>query len=124
MFVTPEIRLKNVIIIGDKVLVKPLKPEEKTSSGLYLPPGVVQQEKVQKGYVVKVGPGYALPGTFDDEPWKQEEQVKYVPLQANEGDLAVFLVNQAIEIKYEEEKYFIMPHNAILLLERDDEFSL
>ncbi len=122
MFLTPDNRLKNVLVIGDKVLVKPLKPEEKTSSGLYLPPGVFQQEKVQKGYVVKVGPGYALPGSLEDEPWKQEETVKYLSLQVREGDLAVFLVNQAIELKYEEEKYFIMPHNAILLVERDDDF--
>lgn len=121
MFVTPDYRLKNVIIVGDKVLVKPLRPEEKTNSGLYLPPGVVQQEKVQKGYVLKVGPGYAIPGEMDDEPWKQEEPVRYIPLQAREGDLAVFLVQQAIEIKYEEEKYFIMPHHSILMLERDDE---
>jgi co-chaperonin GroES (HSP10) len=45
-----------------------------------------------------------------------------MPLQARDGDLAVFLSNQAIEIKYEEEKYFIMPHNAILLLEREDDY--
>jgi chaperonin GroES len=48
--------------------------------------------------------------------------VRYIPLQAREGDLAIFLVNQAIEIKYNEEKYYVLPHNAILMLEREDEF--
>jgi co-chaperonin GroES (HSP10) len=123
MFITPDNKLKNVIIVGDRVLIKPAKPEEKTSSGLYLPPGVVQQEKVLKGYVMKAGPGYAIPAAFEDEPWKSEEEsVRYIPLQAREGDLAIFLVNQAIEIKYNEEKYYVLPHNAILMLEREDEF--
>lgn len=123
MFITPDNKLKNVIIVGDRVLIKPAKPEEKTSSGLYLPPGVVQQEKVLKGYVMKAGPGYAIPAAFEDEPWKpEEESVRYIPLQAREGDLAIFLVNQAIEIKYNEEKYYVLPHNAILMLEREDEF--
>jgi chaperonin GroES len=123
MFVTPDNTLKNVIVIGDRVLIKPVKPEEKTSSGLYLPPGVVQQEKVLKGYVMKTGPGYAIPAAFEDEPWKSEEEsVRYIPLQAREGDLAIFLVNQAVEIKYNDEKYYVLPHNAILMLERDDDF--
>jgi len=123
MFVTPDNTLKNVIVIGDRVLIKPVKPEEKTSSGLYLPPGVVQQEKVLKGYVMKTGPGYAIPAAFEDEPWKSdEESVRYIPLQAREGDLAIFLVNQAVEIKYNDEKYYVLPHNAILMLERDDDF--
>ena len=123
MFITPDNKLKNVITVGDRVLIKPAKPEEKTSSGLYLPPGVVQHEKVLKGYVMKAGPGYAIPAAFEDEPWKpEEESVRYIPLQAREGDLAIFLVNQAIEIKYNEEKYYVLPHNAILMLEREDEF--
>jgi len=123
MFVTPDNTLKNVIVIGDRVLIKPVKPEEKTSSGLYLPPGVVQQEKVLKGYVMKTGPGYAIPAAFEDEPWKSDgESVRYIPLQAREGDLAIFLVNQAVEIKYNDEKYYVLPHNAILMLERDDDF--
>jgi co-chaperonin GroES (HSP10) len=71
---------------------------------------------------MKTGPGYAIPSSFEDEPWKNEEEnVKYIPLQAKEGDLAIFLVNHAIEIKYEEEKYYIVPHNAILMLEREED---
>jgi co-chaperonin GroES (HSP10) len=122
MLITSDSKLKNIIIIGDKVLIKPLQAEEKTRSGLYLPPGVSLQEKVMKGYVIKVGPGYAIPSAFDDEPWKSEEEsVRYIPLQAKEGDLAIFLVAQAIELKYHDEKYFIMPHNAILILEREED---
>jgi co-chaperonin GroES (HSP10) len=59
----------------------------------------------------------------EDEPWKAgEEQVKYIPLQAREGDLAIFLLSGATEVMYEGEKYFIVPQNAILMLEREEEF--
>ncbi len=120
--VSRDNKLKKVILTGDRVLIKPLKPEEKTSSGLYLPSGVYQTEKVLKGYIMKTGPGYALPSPFDEEPWKSEvDSVRYMPLQAKEGDLAIFMVEHAIEIKYNNEKYFVMPHNAILLLEREED---
>ena len=93
MHLTPDNRLKKLIVIGDRVLIKPAKPDERTNSGLYLPPGVQEKEKVQQGFVIKTGPGYVIPMPVDDEPWKQdEEQVKYVPLQAKEGDLAIFLL--------------------------------
>lgn len=122
MRITTDNKLKKLIIIGDRVLIKPREPKEKTSSGLYLPPGVAEKEKVQQGYVIKTGPGYAIPSPLEDEPWKgEEDQVKYIPLQAKEGDLAVFLVNGATEVIYEGEKYFIVPQNAILMLEREED---
>jgi len=116
--------LKKILIIGDKVLIKPTKGEEKTKSGLLLPPGVREKDQVMKGYVMKTGPGFALPVAVENESWKPEdEQIKYIPLQAKEGDLAIFLVSAAIEIKYEHEKYFIVSHNAILLLEREEDLE-
>lgn len=122
MLLTPNNKLKKLIVIGDRVLVKPTQPNDKTSSGLYLPPGVQEKEKVQQGYVIKTGPGYAIPMPMDDEPWKtEEEKVKYMPLQAREGDLAIFLVNGATEVMYEGDKYFIVPQGAILMLERDED---
>lgn len=122
MRITAENRFKKLIVIGDRILIKPQKPDERTASGLYLPPGVQEKEKVQQGYVIKTGPGYAIPVAVDDEPWKTEEdQVKYVPLQAREGDLAIFLLSGATEIMYENEKYFIVPQSAILMLEREED---
>lgn len=123
MKITPESKLKKLIVVGDRVLIKPAKQSDKTSSGLYLPPGVQEKEKIQSGYVIKVGPGYPLPLPFDDDDmWKgKEEQVKYLPLQAQEGDLAIFLQKGAIEVIYEEEKYFIVPQASILMLERDED---
>jgi co-chaperonin GroES (HSP10) len=122
MHLTPDNRLKKLIVIGDRVLIKPAKPDERTNSGLYLPPGVQEKEKVQQGFVIKTGPGYVIPMPVDDEPWKQdEEQVKYVPLQAKEGDLAIFLLSGATEVMYENEKYFIVPQSAVLMLEREED---
>lgn len=122
MRITSDNRFKKLIVIGDRILIKPTMPEERTASGLYLPPGVQEKEKVQQGYVIKTGPGYAIPMPVDDEPWKNEdEQVKYVPLQAREGDLAIFLLSGATEVMYESDRYFIVPQSAILMLEREEE---
>lgn len=123
MRVTPDHKIKNLIVVGDRVLIKPKKVSNKTQSGLYLPPGVQEKEKIQSGYIVKVGPGYPLPIPADEEDaWKgKEEVVKYIPLQAEPGDLAIFLQKGAIEVIYEGEKYFIVPQSSILMLEREDE---
>ena len=118
MRITPDNKLKKLIIIGDRVLISPARP----SSGLFLPPGVGEKERVQQGTIIKTGPGYAIPAPPEDEPWKEaEEQIKYMPLQAREGDLAIFLVSGATEIIYAGEKYLIVPQSAILMLEREEE---
>ncbi len=122
MRISSDNRLKKLIVIGDRLLIKPTRPDERTASGLYLPPGVQEKEKVQQGYVIKSGPGYAIPMPVEDEPWKgEEDRVKYLPLQAKEGDLAIFLVSAATEVMYENEKYFIVPQGAILMVEREEE---
>ena len=123
MKLTADNKLKKLIVVGDRVLIKPSRPTDKTASGLYLPPGVQEKEKIQSGYVIKVGPGYPLPLPADeDDAWKgKEDQVKYLPLQAQEGDLAIFLQKGAIEVMYEDEKYFIAPQASILMLEREEE---
>jgi len=122
MHLTTDNRLKKLIVIGDRILIKLTRPEERTASGLYLPPGVQEKEKVQQGYVIKTGPGYIIPMPVEDDSWKgEDEKVKYVPLQAKEGDLAIFLLSGATEVMYENEKYFIVPQSAILMLEREEE---
>lgn len=123
-----DVNIKNLqkfIVVGDRVLIKPREESNKTSSGLYLPAGVSEKEKIQSGYVMKVGPGYATSTQNEDEPWKEkDEQVKYIPLQAKEGDLAIFLRREAFEIEFDKEKYLIVPNSAILLLIRNDDFNL
>lgn len=123
MELTADNKLRKLIIVGDRVLVKPQKESEKTESGIFLPPGVQEKEKIQTGYVVKAGPGYPVPYALEaDEDWKpDEDKVKYLPLQAKEGDKAIFLQKGAVEIKFEGEKYFIVPQSSILMLEREED---
>lgn len=123
MELTPENKFKKLIVVGDRVLIRPKKDEERTKSGLYLPPGVKEKEQVQSGYIIKAGPGYPIPLPIEDEePWKdKEENVKYVPLQAREGDLAIFLQKGAFEVMYQEEKFYIVPQSSILMLEREED---
>lgn len=117
--ITADNKLKRLIVVGDRVLIKPKDPSDRTSSGLYLPPTVQEKEQVQSGYVIKVGPGYPIPVQTEDEPWKEtEEKVKYMPLQAQEGDVALYLQRNAVELQYEGEQYVIVPQSSILMLER------
>jgi chaperonin GroES len=113
---------KKIILVGDKVLIAPDKENERTAHGLYLPPGVKEKEKVQSGFVSRVGPGYAVPNPqyIDQESWSTtpKDPVKYIPLQAEEGDYAIFMRDAAIEVEYEGEKYLIVPHSSILMLLR------
>ncbi|NQZ78155.1 MAG: co-chaperone GroES [Ekhidna sp.] len=122
MELTADNKLKNIIVVGDRVLIKPAKETQKTASGIFLPPGVQEKEKVQSGYIVKAGPGFPIPAAVEEEDWKPEEdKIKYIPLQAKEGDLAIFLQKSAFEVQYNGEKYFIVPQSSILMLEREED---
>lgn len=114
--------LEKFVIIGDRVLIKPTQPNLRTKSGLYLPESAVDKEKLASGYVLKVGPGYPIPSVSDDDFWKgKNEEVRYIPVQPKEGDLAVFLQNSGYEIQFRNEKYVVVPQNAILFVVRDEE---
>jgi co-chaperonin GroES (HSP10) len=111
-----------MVVVGDRTLVIADNERDRTEHGLYLPPGVKEREKVQGGYVVNVGPGYPIPNPnyLDQESWSTapKEPVKYIPLQAEVGDYAIFLKDQAVEIEVDGTKYLIVPQAAILLLLR------
>jgi chaperonin GroES len=117
-------KLRNIAVVGDRVLIKPKKISNKSKGGLFLPPGYQEKEEILTGYVVKCGPGYPVSTAEEsDEPWKKpNEPIKYIPLQVKIGDLAIFLQKAAIEILFYDEKYFIVPQGSILLFERDEEF--
>ena len=87
-----------------------------------MPVGYQDKEDVKSGYILKCGPGYPLPSLDDDaEAWTgRHNEAKYLPLQVKPGDLAIYLQKNAIEIKYNGEKYYIVPQSAILLVERDE----
>ena len=114
---------KEMIVVGDRVLLKLEEGQDKTKSGLYLPASVREKEKIAMGRVVKVGPGYPIPNPnyTEDEPWSTpKDPMRYIPLQAKDGDYAIFLREQGVEVEFEEEKYLIVPQSAVLMLVRDE----
>ncbi|MGE3175587.1 MAG: co-chaperone GroES [Planctomycetota bacterium] len=111
---------KELLVVGDRVLVKPETATGKTKVGLYLPPGVLEKEEVRGGTVVAVGPGTPLPPPADEhEPWKEGYRApRFLPLQVGLGDFALFFRKAAIEITFEDEPFLVVPHGAILVLVR------
>ena len=100
-------------------MILPDEGKDQTDTGLYLPQGVREKEKVQAGTVIKTGPGYPVPdpSSLDIEPWQDAKvERNYFPLQAKEGDYCIFLRNAGVEIEFEGIKYTVVPHSAILVL--------
>ena len=114
---------RELVVIGDRVLIKQEEMEQRTDVGLYLPQTVVEKEEVQGGRVVETGPGIPIPEPRDDEePWRASEQApRYLPMQAAIGDYALFMKKAAMEIKFEGDKYVIVPQGSILILIREEE---
>lgn len=113
---------REVIVVGDKVLVKPEEEATKTPAGLFLPQGVAVKEQVLGGYIINVGPGYpTLEVGTDGEPWSRttRTELRHVPLQAQKGDFALFLRRDAVDVEIDGSPYVIVPHASILLLIRD-----
>ena len=115
---------KRMIVVGDRVLIRPERGEERTKVGLYLPQTAVDQKAVQGGRVAEVGPGvpFASLADPDAEPWKETPpSLRYIPMQAQVGDFALFLKSAAVEVTFDGQKYLIVPQSSILLLIRGDD---
>lgn len=67
---------ENLRPLGNRVLVKRVKNEEKTASGLYIPDSA--QEKAQQGAVLAVGPG------------GRDAAGNAIPMQVKAGDVIYF----------------------------------
>lgn len=112
---------KKLIVVGDRVLIKPEEGEDRSRVGLYLPPSAVDNQAVQSGKVVATGPGTPIsaPTELDEEPWKiTGGEARYLPVQARVGDYAIFFRRAAVEITFEGDKYLVVPQAAILALVR------
>src|SRR5881296_3950021 len=113
---------KRLIVVGDRVLIAPEEGEERTTVGLYLPATAVEGRQVQGGRIVATGPGTPMtePASMDDEPWKiRGPEVKYLPMQAEVGDYALFFRKAAVELTFEGKTYLVAPQAAILVLVRE-----
>lgn len=117
---------KEIVLVNDRVLIKHEKPDERTHGGLYLPQTAVEKATVQTGRIVAIGPGLPIPALDrnDDEPWRDRAATgNYLPLQAQTGDLALYVREHAVDVKIEGEDYVVVPQAAVLVLLRDPEWS-
>ena len=115
--------MKRLIVVGDRVLIQPQEGDDRTKVGLYLPPTAVDNQAVQGGEVLAVGPGTPIsaPTDLDEEPWKiASGEPRYMPVQAEVGDYAIFFRKASVEISFEGEKYLVVPQAAILALVRGE----
>ena len=121
----PERNRKQLIVVGDRVLIEVEEGEERSKVGLYLPPSALDSQAVQGGRIVATGPGTPMPSVADypDEPWRMAAgggaDARYVPMQARVGDYALFFRKASVEITFEHDKYLVVPQSAILALVRE-----
>ena len=92
----------NIRPLGDKVVVKPAKIEEKTQSGIILPGSA--QEKPNQGTVIAVGPGV------------RNDKGQYIELDVKEGDRIVYGKFGGVELKYDDEEYVVLSESDILVV--------
>ena len=86
--------------LHDRVLVRRLDAEEKTSGGIIIPD--TAKEKPMEGEVVAVGPG------------ARNEQGQIVPLEVKAGDRILFGKWSGTEVKIDGEELSIMKESDIM----------
>ena len=86
--------------LHDRVLIKALDSEEKTSGGIIIPD--TAKEKPQEGEVVAVGPG------------AKSEDGKIVSMDVKVGDVVLFGKWSGTEIKIDGTEYSIMKESDIM----------
>ena len=89
--------------LSDHILIEPIKEEEKTKSGIFLP-DTAQKEKPEQGLVIAVGQG------------KKTDDGKIVPVSVKAGDKVLFTKYGPNEIKIEGKEYLIAREDDILAI--------
>jgi len=93
----------NIKPLSDHILIEPIKEEEKTKAGIFLPE-TANKEKSETGKVIAIGPG------------KKTDDGKIVPLSVKPGDKVLFSKYGPNEIKVEEKEYLIATESDILAI--------
>ena len=86
--------------LGDRVLVRRVKEEEKTKGGIIIPD--TAKEKPQEGEIITAGPG------------GRDERGELVPLDVKPGDRVLFGKWSGTEVKIDGEDLLIMKESDIL----------
>ncbi len=93
----------NIKPLSDHILIEPIKEEEKTKAGIFLPE-TASKEKSEEGKVIAVGPG------------KKTEEGKIVPVSVKPGDRVLFQKYGPSEIKVDGKEYLIAREEDILAI--------
>lgn len=89
--------------LSDHILIEPIKEEEKTKGGIFLPE-TASKEKSEEGKVVAVGPG------------KRNEKGEMIPISVKVGDTVLFTKYGPNEIKVDGKEYLIASESDILAI--------
>lgn len=89
--------------LADRVIVKALEAEEKTSGGIYIPDNA--KEKPQKGKVIAVGPGKS-----------SETTGQVIKMEVAEGDTVLYGKYSGTEVSVDSDEYLIMRESDILAI--------
>ena len=92
----------NVKPMEDRVLLKPMEAETKTSGGIIIPDNA--KEKPQKGEVIAVGPG------------KITEKGQKIEMTLKKGDKVLYGKYSGTEITVEGEEYLITRESDVLAI--------
>ncbi|MDD5091606.1 MAG: co-chaperone GroES [Candidatus Wallbacteria bacterium] len=93
----------NLKPLANRVVIKAIKQEEVTKSGIVLP-DTASKERPQEGEIVAVGPGKLL------------DSGKREPLEVKAKDRVIFSKYAGTEIKINEEDYLILSDSDILAI--------
>lgn len=92
--------------LADRVVVKPLREDETTKSGIVIP-DTVEKERPEKGEILGVGPGKIL------------ENGERRPVSVNVGDIVLFKKYSPDEFKLDGEEYLLLEESDLIgLLEK------
>ena len=86
--------------LADRVLIKKLEAEDKTSGGIVLPD--TAKEKPQQGEVLAVGPG------------RVDEKGNRQPMEVKVGDKVLFAKYSGTEVKIDGTEYTILAERDVL----------
>lgn len=89
--------------LSNHILIEPIKPEEKTKSGILLP-DTVEKERPEQGRVIAVGPG------------KKTSSGKLIPMEIKPGQKVLFTKYGPNEIKIDDKEYLIAREDDILAI--------
>lgn len=98
---TQKSKVREIIPLGDRVLVRTIEAETKTKSGIIIP-DTASKERPEQGVVVAVGAG------------RTTDEGKIISPKVKIGDTVIFSKYGPDEIKLDGEEYYILSESNIL----------